>query len=218
VDTSKLTNVTNALLVVCALVLTTLLVRRELFAPPSRQPSLGPSIQKDWQKYASSGHIMGRPDAPVTIVEFADFECPYCRQFGRDVDSLHSLGKNFKVVYRHFPLGIHRFALAAVRASECAADQGRFDTMHRALYTFSDSLGLAPWAWFARTAGVTDSAKFADCVSSHAPLAALARDTAAGNRLSITGTPVLLIGQLRTRGLPNFDSLAAYIDRASVAR
>lgn len=204
----------NAILVTCALIVTGMLVRREM-QPLSTVGAAATTRQNDWRSYAASGHTMGPADAPVTIVEFADFECPYCREFRRDADSLRALGKSFKVIYRHFPLRSHRFALPAVRASECADAQGRFDSMSQTLYKYADSLGVVPWEWFARKAGVTDSAQFVHCIASHTPIAALGRDTLAGHRLNVTGTPVLLIGSLRTRGVPSFDSLAAYIDRAA---
>jgi protein-disulfide isomerase len=201
-------------MVCCALIVTTLFVRREFFLPaPTGPVRMAPSVQADWQIYASSGHVLGSPDAEVTIVEFADFECPYCRKFSGYVDSLRLLGKRLRVVYRHFPLPSHRFAIPAARASECASEQGRFDAMHSVLYSRADSLGVASWWWFARLAGVSDSARFASCIRAPTPVQAIDRDSLDGKRLKVTGTPTLLIERLRVDGLPPFDSLRVYVDR-----
>ncbi|MFN8670411.1 MAG: thioredoxin domain-containing protein [Gemmatimonadaceae bacterium] len=207
-------NGVTGLLVFCALVVTALLLRRELSPQRVRVAMPVPSVVEDWQTYATSGHTLGNQDARVTIVEFADFECPYCRQLHLFVDSLRLLGKDFKVIYRHFPVQGHKFALAAARASECAADQGRFAELHSWLYSHPDSIGVAPWTWFASNAGVADSAKFSQCIRSNAAVEALARDTIAARRLGVTGTPTILIGKLLIAGLVPLDSLAAYIDRA----
>lgn len=204
-------------LVLCAVVVTGLLVRREFFSPGSAQARSSLQVEPNWQSYVSSEMIYGAHDAPTTIVEFGDYECPACRILQVYLDSLLSLGKDFHVAYRHFPIQGHRFAIPAARASQCAADQGRFKQMHRLLYTAQDSLGLVPWWWYARMSGVKDSMAFEECLRSEAAGRNLAQDTLAGQRLRIAGTPVLLIGALRVNGAPSFDSLSAFIDRASGA-
>jgi NhaA family Na+:H+ antiporter len=215
----RLTSLATGVLACCAVAVTAVLVRHE-FAPPVRTNSGAavPVAQPDWAQYATAGHSPGPLDAKVTIVEFGDFECPYCRRFSVLADSLRWRGKSFRVVYRHFPLTSHRFALPAVRVSECASQQGKFDEMYAALYSHPDSLGLAPWSWFGHQAHIPDSVRFATCVRDTKPIAGLARDTVDGNRLGVTGTPTLLIGNLRVSGVPSFDSLSAYIDRAARAK
>ncbi len=214
----RLTNIMTGIVAVCAVVITGLSIRSEFFMPPPvRSGAIRPTIQADWQRYASVGHVMGSRNAPVTIVEFADFECPYCRRFASDIDSLRALGERVRVIYRHFPLPAHRFALPAVRASECAAEQGRFDAIHAVLFAHPDSLGLVPWSWFAAAAGVVDSLRFAACMRSTSPIPALARDTSDARHLGIRGTPLLLVGRLRLNGVPQFDSLRAFVQRAGAA-
>ncbi len=216
--TFNLGDIATAVLVLCALTMTGLLVRREFVRPASGRPLGNLGVQKDWEQYANSEDTIGVRGAPVTIVEFGDYECPACRVLHNHLDSLQSLGVAFQVVYRHFPLKIHRFAIPAARASRCAADQGRFEGMHKALYEHADSLGLVSWWWYARTAGVGDSMAFEVCLRSAEAGRALARDTLDGQRLGITGTPTtILIGSLRVNGVPPFDSLRAYIARAGQA-
>ncbi len=87
--------------------------------------------------------------------------------------------------------------------------------MFDALYAFGDSLGKAPWLWFAELAGIKDTEAFGRCVLEDGPLPVLNEDTAAAKRLRVAGTPTLLIHSLRYNGLPPFDSLVAYVDRAA---
>lgn len=208
-------NVLTGLMVGCALIVTILSIRRELVGA-RRTGSLSPvTTESNWADYAAVGRVLGPPDARVTIVEFGDFECPYCRRFAGYVDSLRSLGASVKVVYKHFPLPNHRFAVAAATASECSGEQGQFDSMHAALYAHPESIGVAPWWWFANAAGVRDSVRFNACIRSSAPSESLRRDSIAGDRLDVRGTPTLLIQQWRFDGLPPFDTLRSYVERAA---
>src|SRR5687768_1773115 len=132
----------TVILVVCAALVSVATVRRELYGarPSSGIPFV--STQKDWADYANAGHALGSNSAPVTIVEFSDFECPFCGRFAVFVDSLRALGRDVRVIYRHLPGAAHRFAVPAVRASECGAELGKFEPMHAALFKHSDSLGV----------------------------------------------------------------------------
>jgi protein-disulfide isomerase len=211
----RLLNAATVLMVACALTVTGITVRREMFGQPqSANRSSKPTIERQWQEYFTAGRLVGRADSGVTILEFADFECPACRQFGRYVDSVNALGIPVRVLYRHYPLPTHRFALPAATASECAAEEGRFEEMHAVLFAHSDSFGITPWWGLARKAGLQDSAKFARCMGSAGPLERLTRDTTAGNQLGVRGTPTLLIDSLRFDGVPPFDSLRAHVMRA----
>lgn len=211
-------NVVTGILVACAIVVTVLVVRRELLPNRGSQGSIaGIRYQKDWAAYAREGRPIGSPNARVTIVVFADFQCPFCARFARYNDSLSRLGIPVRVLFRHYPLPNHPAALAAARASECAAALGRFGHMHDALFAHPESLGVAPWWWFAALAGIEtkDSVQFNHCVQDSTPITALANDTVAGNRLGVRGTPTLLIHDLRIDGVPPFDSLKAYVERAA---
>lgn len=205
----------TAVLVCCALVLVVVVARREFWPHTVSARRLEVREQKDWREYATDGHSMGSSAARVTVVEFADFECPACRMLATELNSIRARDSSAThVIYRHFPLSIHRFAIPAARASECASAQGAFEEMHNVLFLYSDSLGLAPWSWFAAKAHVPDTVGFAMCVRQSGPIAALARDTLAGRRLQISGTPTVIINGLRFTGTPPIDTLRAIIERA----
>lgn len=201
-------------MVACALVVTALLVRRELFERPAALPAIGIQPFPSWRQYAQDGYKLGPSNAPVTLVEFADFECPACAALHREIDSLTKVKPGVvRVVYRHYPLRIHRFAIPAARASDCAGRQGRFTEIHDLLFENQDSLGLAPWSWFAARAGVPDTSAFVACFRSNQPDTVLKRDTTTGARLAIAATPMVLVGGVRFYGAIPFDTLRALVER-----
>ncbi|HEX6750407.1 MAG TPA: DsbA family protein [Longimicrobium sp.] len=197
-------NLAVAVLVVCAVVTTGLVARRELRPTPSGANAAAPRSIREWRDYAAHGHRRGAAGAPVTIVMFSDFQCPFCRATAGALDSLRGrYGSQLAVVYRHYPLPNHPFALAAARASECAAAQGGFWPFHDALFARQDSIGVAAWSRYAAAARLPDTAAFARCVETPARRADFAADIGAGERLGIRGTPMLLVnGRLFQGALP----------------
>jgi protein-disulfide isomerase len=211
-----LQNVLTGALVLCALVITGLVVRRELW--PAAPPPARPPVERvdDWAAYAATGHRTGPAAARVTVVEFSDFQCPFCRRLAPRLDSLRQRSPvPVAVVYRHYPLESHPYAMAAARASECAAEQGRFREMHDALFSDQGAIGEKPWSGYARAAGVPDSAAFARCLAGDAGAGHIRADVAAGDRLGVSATPTVLVNQYRMVGAVPLDTLLAYVARAS---
>lgn len=209
-----LANIATACLAVAASASSFVVIRGALSGPSQAKVIPRASIQKDWRIYAQSGSILGDSAARVTIVEFSDFQCPYCQRLPGYLDSLRTLGRSVRVVYRHFPAPSHQHAVAAVRASECSSEQAHFRQMHEALTKYADSIGKVDWVWFARVAKMPNIQTFAACNNRSGPILALGRDTVAGLKLGVRGTPTILINDQRYNGLPPFDSLVAYVDRA----
>jgi protein-disulfide isomerase len=216
--TDLLQNVLTGVLVLCALLVTGLLVRRELMSPPAQaaERQSGGTVA-DWRTYGEEGkHRIGPDAAPVTIVEFSDFQCPFCRVIAARLDSLRALHpREVAVVYRHYPLRIHPHAVAAARASECAGEQGRFWQMHDVLYREQEAIGQVRWGRFAGLAGIADSVSFERCMDRVEAHPAIRNDTIAGGRLGVTATPTLLINQYRVTGATPLDTLLAYVQRFS---
>lgn len=215
----KLLNALTGIMVVAALLVAVLVVRQQFFPRAAQRGGFEVQSVRDWATLAAVGHSQGPANAPVTIVEFADFECPACRVFAPTLDSaLMRDSAGIRFVFRHLPLPRHRFAMRAARASECAADQSRFFEMYKALFTYQDSLGIRPWTWYAQTAGVPDTARFSTCVKSDAPMAAVARDSIAAEGLGIRGTPTVLINEFRFTGAISRAELDTLISRARAGR
>jgi protein-disulfide isomerase len=203
--------------VLCAVTVTALLIRREFFAAPSvRQPTrkaAAPTPVDDWARYAMSGHRMGPVDAPITIVEFADFECPACGHFTnvtlKQVEANHP--GQVAVVFHHWPLTYHRFAYPMARASECAAEQGRFKEFHDLVFTKQDSLGLKSMEAFARGSSVADVPRFLECAAADGKLSVIEEDVGAAKFLGGQGTPFVLVNGLAYSSMPDSAALETVI-------
>lgn len=217
--TQKSTSAVTALLALCALVMTGITIRHEFFMRPTAQEVALPTSVGNWDLLSSGGHVIGDQSAPVTIVEFADFQCSYCRSFAlgalRAVRS--QFGKNVKVVFRHWPLPYHHLAYSAARAAECAASQGRFEAYHDLLFEHQDSLGIIAFGDLARRAGVKDSGAFQVCMSNPAPVDVIEKDIAAAKMAGGTGTPTILVGGLLLHELPDSARLTELV-RDAIAR
>lgn len=198
----------------CAVTLTiAVLARRSAGETVGPIASTEPVLLDNWESLGEVGHRFGDPASPVTIVEFSDFECPHCGQFA--ANQLRVIRERYagqvKVVFRHWPLPMHRLAYPTARASECAADQGRFWEFHDAVFAAQDSIGLIPFADFAQRAGVPDLTTFNDCNSQGRPVAVIDRDVRAAEEIGATGTPTLVINGWRLKGSPTLAMLDSIV-------
>lgn len=203
--------------VTCAVVATVSFVRGNANTPRPLPagfvPNQPPVRVKNWDAIRSSGHRLGRPDAPVTIVEFADFECPACKGFA--TRSLKMLRAKYKdqvaLVFRHWPLEYHKFAYLAARASECANAQDRFFEYHDVLYAKQDSLGLKTFQSFAVEAGVVDTDSFAACIAKTDSVTSIKDDVRAVLALRGTGTPTIVVNGLHYSAVPDSAALDSIV-------
>jgi len=143
---------------------------------------------------ASAGHpSIGVASAPVTIIEFSDFQCPFCRAAETSLKQVRQkYGDQVKLVYMDFPLGFHPHAMDAARAGRCAADQDKFWEFHDALFLDQNKLdpdNLKQTATKIRLNGD----KFNSCFTSNEHDAGIQKDIAEGNKLGVTGTPTFFI-------------------------
>ena len=152
---------------------------------------------------------MGSVSAPVVVIEFADFQCPFC---GRAAENLREFRAAYAgevaVVYRHFPLtAIHDHAMEAAIASECAAAQERFESFHDRLYQEQDSIGSKDWVAFAEEAGVPSIADFIRCLQEEWPRDRVRRDARAARQIRLTGTPSIIVNGVLLPGTPSVEEL-----------
>lgn len=172
-------------------------------------------IERQLGNFASSGdHSFGAEDAPVVIIEYADFQCPFCRQANQTLDQLlNDYSGKVRQVYRHFPLSFHEHAQKAAEASECAADQGEFWLYHSLIYANQELLdgGIAQLKQWASDLNLNRS-QFDTCLDSGAKFADVQADINQGKKDGVTGTPGFIInGELYHGALP-YDVFAEIIE------
>lgn len=135
-------------------------------------------------------NVTGEGD--VTVVEYSDFQCPYCQKFHPTMQQmLQDYNGKVRLAYKHFPLNIHENAQSAAEASECAAEQGKFWEYGDKLFTAS-SLGKETYGSIADELGL-DKAKFDDCVSTSKYKSVVTTDAAEAQKLGGQGTPYSLV-------------------------
>ncbi len=142
---------------------------------------------------AGTGPARGPAGAPVTIVEFSDFECPYCRTLARNMSEVtRQYGDRVRLVFRQFPIeSIHRNAMAAAKASVCASDQGKFWEMHDLLFG-GGTLAEADLLEKASRAGLQKDA-FQACLASPAATDRVRADIKAATSLGVSSTPTFFV-------------------------
>lgn len=147
---------------------------------------------------AEPPHVRGEMNAPVTLEEFGDFECPPCAAFHPELKKIEAeYGARLRVIFRHMPLEIHPHALSAARASEAAALQGKFWEMHDLLYEKQNDWARATdaKAVFVRFAGELglDQERFAQDMESQQVLERIELDEQRAESIDVDGTPGLFI-------------------------
>jgi protein-disulfide isomerase len=155
----------------------------------------------------------GPATAPVTIVEFSDFECPFCGRLFPTLKAVENIYLDrVRIVYRQFPLRrIHPMAEKAAEAALCANEQGRFWDMHDSL--FSDQEHLMVDALKARAAALKlDTAAFNACLDSGREAATIDKDIAEGTKAGVTGTPAMFINGRMLVGAQPFAAIQAIIE------
>lgn len=194
---SKWDFLVTSTLVVCAVITTGLVIYRQFFdatAGPGIPAPQKTVLVEDWKSHVGEGAQLGSSSAPVQLIEFADFECPFCGSFHKTLKELRArYPEQIALSYVHFPLPGHRFAEPAARVAECAGAQDRFEAMHDRLFEEQDQIGLKPWSEFAQEAGVADLGTFDACIKDTAPVAKVEAGKQLGNKLDIRGTPTLIV-------------------------
>jgi protein-disulfide isomerase len=157
--------------------------------------------------------VRGTPDASITVVEFSDFECPFCKRANGTMASLlEKYSGKIKLVYRDFPLeNIHPLARKAAEAARCARDGGKFWEYHDVLFAQSPKLATEDLKRYAVQVGL-DADKFDACLSKGVHSADVQSDIDEGQRLGITATPVFFINGRSVRGAQPTETFARVID------
>jgi protein-disulfide isomerase len=160
---------------------------------------------------AERDHIRGPVAAPVTVVEYGDFECPYC---GRAEPVVRELLRDFadvRYVWRNLPLNdVHRHAQIAAEAAEAAADQGAFWEMHDLLFAHQDALEPDDLVAYAEQLGL-DVERFADALREHTGAGKIADDVDSADLSGVSGTPTFFVNARRHHGAYDIGTLSAAV-------
>ncbi len=147
--------------------------------------------------------VRGPADAPIQIVEFSDFDCPYCqRATGTMAQLLDRYGDQIRFVYKDYPLPSHPNAFKAAEAGKCANAQGKFWELHDKMFASQGSLDIASLKTYASELGL-DAAAFASCLDDGRYTQRVQQDLATGARFGVSSTPTVFInGRLVTGAVP----------------
>ena len=183
---------------------------------PSAQGT-GDSFGDSMVDLADDDAYKGDVDAPVTIVEFSDFECPFCTRFYTQTlpqieEQYIDTGK-VKFVYRDFPLGFHSNAQKAAEAAECAGDQDQYWEMHDLLFDKGVSGGVSSFKQYASDLGL-DTDDFDDCLDSNKYESEVKKDLADGSAAGVSGTPGFIVNGKLISGAQPFSVFQQAIESA----
>ncbi len=164
-----------------------------------------------------NAQMLGPEKAPVTLVEFADYECPYCQKVAADVKKLQAdFGDRVAFMYKDFPLPMHSRAEKAAEATRCASKQGKFWEFHDELF-HSKELDVDQLKAQARALKL-DSADFDKCLDSGEEAAAVEKDRKEGTRLGISGTPSFFINGHFLSGALDYATLRQIVEQQLAAQ
>jgi protein-disulfide isomerase len=188
--------------------------------PPAAAPTPAKLSDQQFQELITSGDapVMGNTNAKVTIVEFSDLQCPFCKSFADQ--TLPQIKKDYidtgkvKLIYRHYPLrSLHPFAYQSALASECAKEQGKFWEFHDETYKNQATLSSDSIKQFAKTIGL-NTAKFNACLDSEKYKDVVTADESLGNGVGVSGTPAFFVNGTLIGGAQPFDNFKTVIEAA----
>ncbi|NNL67766.1 MAG: DsbA family protein [Myxococcales bacterium] len=183
-------------------------------APAPTRRRTGPDPDKIHQVAIGNSPALGPADAKVTIVEFSDFQCPYCGRVGPTMKRLlEEYPDDVRIVYKHLPLSFHKQALPAAKASVAAGRQGKFWEFHDLLFQNQRELTDEKFVELAKGLGL-DVAKFEADYESSEVAREVAQDLSEARRLGVTGTPGFFVNGKFTSGAKPYESFKAMVDEA----
>ena len=178
---------------------------------PDQQPGVGGKVEVSVDDDA----FIGEKNAPVTIVEFSDYECPFCSRFYDQtlpqIKSEYVDKGKVKLVYRDFPLSFHPNAQKAAEAAECAGEQGKYFEMHDKLFGQGVAGGVSGFKQYAQEIGL-DTKKFNSCLDSGKMASEIQKDFNDGQSYGVQGTPAFFVNGKLISGAQPFTNFQQVID------
>lgn len=176
-------------------------------ATPSGDPSLLPAV-------SASDYIRGSKDAKITLIEYSDFECPFCQRHKGTIDKiLSNYSGKVRFIYRHFPLSFHPEAQKAAEAFECAGEQGKAYEMHDKIYeaNAAGTMGVDTWKKAAKDLGL-NATKFNDCLDTGKYVSKISQEQNDGAAAGVEGTPATFVNGTLVSGAVPYEQFKTIID------
>jgi protein-disulfide isomerase len=171
-----------------------------------------PAYRPPRQAVEAKGPSRGPANAPITIVEFSDFECPYCSRAEETVSEVMRVyGDKIRLVFRDLPLPNHQNAPKAAEAAHCAGEQDKYWEMHAKLFANQRALEVPSLKGYAKDLKL-DQARFDKCLDSGATAALVEANKKAGNEAGVNGTPAFFVNGVLISGAQPFDAFKEVID------
>lgn len=197
-DRNHLSELAAWVLVLCAVLTTIVVVRRDLV--PNLVAGTVPDVEwqaryvDGWEDALSIGIRSGSVEAPVQVVEFVDFQCPACANFEATVQRIRNrYPDQVAFTFVPFPLHYHEFAQSAQRVAECAHLQGRFEAMRSLLFEKRQTFDSVAWSDFAVQVGVEDLDQFDACVINTDSSERVERSRRLADKIGVQGTPTIIV-------------------------
>jgi protein-disulfide isomerase len=190
-------------------------LRGQVDAAQSAQAQV--EVPEDVKRYdvpIDNDPIYGPDDAPITIIEFSDYECPYCKKWHNETWPLiqQNYGDKVRLVYRDFPLvGLHTNALAAAEAADCAGDQGKYWEFNNTLFSQDENLSRNVYESTASSLGL-DMAVFQKCLDDRPHQDEVEADYNYATQLGVSSTPTFFINGLALIGAQPYEVFAQVIE------
>ena len=210
----------NATLVICCVTVTVLSVKQQFFRPtpppPQRSEKFAPGRPLPASaNLGEAGLRIGSAVAPLRLVEFADFECPFCSVAAGELKEIREkYPELISIRFRHMIVPGHTSARPAALAAECAAEQGAFEPFYYSVFENYAKLSTRKLRELAKKAGVRDMAEFDRCVESERYRTRLDEDAEAARLVGVAGTPTWVLGDSVFGGMPALAQLEQWVQRA----
>ena len=208
----------NVKLITTTLIVAAIVIAGSMLYQPGTHPDAPAKINSDPSMSAAGNAVLGNPDAPVTMVIFGDYQCPFCKK--AFIESETKIRTDYvdtgkvKMVFRDFPLdSIHPYARPAAEAAQCALPQGKYWQYHDALYAHQEELATINYVKLAGDLGL-DTKTFKVCLDNKTYADEVQKDQDAGSTLGVTGTPAHFINGKLIAGAYPYATFKAAIDNA----
>ena len=195
----KIDNIFTIILVICALIITFLVLRKEFYTDD--QTFIISSVD-NWEKLLPHDVKMGTNNPKVFLIVFFDYQCPFCNTMDAILDTIKLKYNNkIKIIRYHFPLNIHPLAYHAAISAECANIQNSFDIYHKEIMKNQYKLNSINFAAIARKINIKDIGKFQKCIDNEETADIIAKDVQLAKDYKISGTPTLIINSKMISGV-----------------